>query len=86
MAGDNQSSKWSVALPAAILSMNSQVHSVTKQAPYTVVFNQPVKGNRVFISEREGQEILEQSVNGSDIDVLDHGQDPLILMYTVNVW
>jgi hypothetical protein len=54
---DNDSHRWTLRLPELILSMNSQVHSVTRKAPYTVVFGQTIYGNRLLPSERRNAEV-----------------------------
>lgn len=46
--------------------MNSKVYSVTKKAPYTILFNQPIKGRRVVPVERPQIEV--------DDTVIENGQ------------
>lgn len=62
---DNQSAHWSHSLPEAILSMKSQVHSVIKKAPYTILFNQPIKGRRVIPVERPQIEVEDTVIENS---------------------
>jgi hypothetical protein len=54
--------------------MNSQQHSVTKKAPYDIVFGQRMRSDRVAFYERNSRDILQEDIGndnpGAEIAVL----------------
>lgn len=87
---DNNTNEWWPALQEAILSMNLQVHSVTKESPYIVVFKQPIPDKRKFNSvqcvtatvierfHEQGGIIL--SDLGNNNSILESDTTPLLLL------
>jgi hypothetical protein len=55
------STEWWLALPAALLSMNRQVHSTTGKSPYEIVFKQLMPDRpRISTSQRSTAAAIEQ--------------------------
>jgi len=55
------STEWWLALPESLLSMNRQVHSITRKSPYEIVFKEVIPDRpRISTSQRSTAAVVEQ--------------------------